>query len=394
MSTYNSVHTIRDLVHSAASSYGDRDYLRFIEEDKVNSVTFNQFRNETDAIAAWTMQQSKKLGRSVKVAMLSPNNPLYLKMLLGVMCGGGVSVPLDPQMDQKTLCNCLNKAEVDVLIYDKSINFDRKDIYKSCNNLLSIFYMKDIDNQDCEDIIRKNADVCYEPEISENDCAIIIFTSGTTGEEKGVMLSHANLVDSAFNVDHKSAVQLNILPFHHAFGLNADVLLALAIGSTTCFNLGMDKLGESLRIYEPSSINMVPMIAQALYTKIVLLSQQTSKTLEECKQLVFGRNIKQIITGGAHLPSELVEKYHAIGIFICQGYGMTECSPTISTPIMDRPDKAHTAYSIQIKHTTNKFFHNQILQNQYCVFFLTHLRFKFGPLITPFLKFVSSNFSK
>ncbi len=343
MLTFENIHTIRDLVQDAAKVYGNSDFLRFNENGEIKNISFHQFKKETNAIATWTSKQSEKIGHKVRVAMLSPNNSLYAEMILGVMCGGGVSVPIDPQMNQDTLCNCINKAEVDILIYDKSIHFDRDEIYEKCNCLSAIFYMKDDESNDCEDIISKYMNTDVNPEISEKDCAVIIFTSGTTGEEKGVMLSHANLIDTTFNADFDAHVQISVLPLHHAFGLKADLLTALGIGSITCFHDGMDKLGEALRTYEPTNLNMVPMIAQALYTKIVLLSQQTRKTLEECKEIVFGKNIKQIITGGAHLPAELVDKYHAIGVYICQGYGMTECSPSISVPHMDRPDKAHTA---------------------------------------------------
>lgn len=337
------IHTVKDLVNEAAREYNDRDYLRFVENGEIKGISFKQFKEDTDAIAAWTLRQNKKLGKRVKIAMLSPNSSLYTKMLIGIMCGNGVSVPIDPQIEQENLYNCLNKAEVDIIIYDKSIPLDRKTIFNKCKNIQNILHFEDNENRDCSDIIEKykGSEACAE--ISEKDCAVIIFTSGTTGEEKGVMLSHANLIDTVFNSYYDDAVQLSILPIHHAFGLKADFLLALGIGSTTCFIEGMDKLGEALQMYQPSSLNMVPMIANALYTKIVMLSQQTRKTLEECRELVFGKNIKQIITGGAHLPSELVDKYHAIGVFIAQGYGMTECSPTISTPIMNRADKAYTA---------------------------------------------------
>uniref|UniRef100_UPI00405681BB AMP-binding protein n=1 Tax=Acetatifactor sp. TaxID=1872090 RepID=UPI00405681BB len=333
---------IHDLVCRASSIFGDKDYLRYLSNGNVCSVTFNQFKEDTDAIANWTMRQNKKLGRNARIAMLSPNSALYAKVMIGVMCGGGISVPMDPQVTHETLCNCVNRAEVDIIIYDKTIKIDRKDIFNKCKSVKSIFHMQDDENRDCLDIIEQYKSITCEPEINEKDCAVIIFTSGTTGVEKGVMLSHANLIDTTFNADFESQVQLSVLPMHHAFGLKADFLTALGIGSTTCFHDGMDKLGEALHTFEPASLNMVPMIANALYTKIVMLSQQTRKTLEECKELVFGKNIKQIITGGAHLPAELVDKYHAIGVFIAQGYGMSECSPTISTPIMDRYDKAHT----------------------------------------------------
>ncbi len=342
MSAQDAIHSVRDLVHYAADAFGEQDFLRYIENDQVGSVTFNQFRDKADAIAAWTARQNKKLGRKVRVAMLSPNNALYAVVMLGVMCGGGVSVPMDPQITHETLCNCLNKAEVDIILHDKAIKLDRKGIYNTCKSVERILYMRDEESRDCLDIIEKYKDTAYEPEIDEKECAIIIFTSGTTGVEKGVMLSHANLIDTTFNAVFVPYIQVSVLPMHHAFGLKADLLASMGIGSITCFHNGMDKLGEALRIFEPTSLNMVPMIANALYTKIVLLSQQTRKTLEECKELVFGKRIKQIITGGAHLPSELVDKYQAIGVFIAQGYGMSECSPSISVPSIDRPDKAHS----------------------------------------------------
>lgn len=337
------IHTVKDLVCEAAREYNDKDYLRYLENEEIKSVSFKQFKEDTDAIAAWTLRQNKKLGKRVKIAMLSPNNQLYTKMLIGIMCGNGVSVPIDPQTTLESLYNCLNKAEVDIIIHDKSIPLDRKKVFNKCKNIQNILHFQDDENRDCEDIIEKYRGSEVQAEISEKDCAVIIFTSGTTGEEKGVMLSHSNLIDTVFNEYYDDAVQLSILPIHHAFGLKADFLLALGIGSTTCFFNGMDELGKALQMYQPSSLNMVPMIANALYTKIVMLSQQTRKTLEECKELVFGKNIRQIITGGAHLPSELVDKYQAIGVYIAQGYGMTECSPTISGPVMDRPDKAFTA---------------------------------------------------
>lgn len=141
MSAQDAIHSVRDLVHYAADAFGEQDSLRYIENDQVGSVTFNQFRDKADAIAAWTVRQNKKLGRKVRVAMLSPNNALYAVVMLGVMCGGGVSVPMDPQITHKTLCNCLNKAEVDIILHDKAIKLDRKGIYNTCKSVERILYI-------------------------------------------------------------------------------------------------------------------------------------------------------------------------------------------------------------------------------------------------------------
>ncbi|MBP3412776.1 MAG: AMP-binding protein [Oscillospiraceae bacterium] len=341
MATRETILTVRDLVYSAAEKFEDKDFLRFIKSGEVGRVSFRQFQQETEAIAVWTMEQSQKLGHRVRVAMLSPNNALYASVMFGVMCGGGIAVPMDPQVTQDALCNCVNRAEVDIILHHKAIAMDREVVCRRCKTVSSIFYMQDEDGC-CQELLEQYRGATCSPVIQEEDCAIIIFTSGTTGVEKGVMLSHRNLIDTTFNAEFDAKSQISVLPMHHAFGLKADFLTALGIGSTTCFHNGMDKLGEALSVFQPTNLNMVPMIANALYTKIVLISQQTGKSLEECKKLVYGQNIQQIITGGAHLPSELVDKYQAIGVYIAQGYGMTECSPSISVPCMNRADKAHS----------------------------------------------------
>lgn len=350
MLTYETVHTIRELVHDAALVYKDLDYLRFVKEDKIYSTSFAEFEKEAESIAAWTEEQTKKLGHPVRIAMVSANSVLYLKMLVGVICGGGVAVPMDAKMDVNTLCRCMNKAEVDILIYEPDLAFEEKYIYETCKGISAIWYMAEGEVPACGSILKDYAGKKANSQVTEKDCAVIIFTSGTTGEEKGVMLSNGNLVDNVFNTEvPKYSIKLNVLPFHHAFCLKGDILVNFAIGSAICLNGGMNKLGENLLLFEPTLLNMVPMVAQALYTKLVMLSREQGKSIAECKELVFGKNIEKIVAGGAHLPAELVEKYRDIGIFCCQGYGMTECSPSISAPDMSRPDKASSAGHIVLR---------------------------------------------
>ena len=94
------------------------------------------------------------------------------------------------------------------------------------------------------------------------------------------------------------------------------------------------------------------MIAQALYTKIVMLAEKDGKTVIEVKDQVLGNRMERIPAAGAHLPEELVTKYAQMGVFLCQGYGMTECGPAISSPDMSRPDKAHTAGRVVLRCKT------------------------------------------
>ena len=97
MMNFESTRTIRQLVREAGKDYKDNVYLRTLRNNVVHDTTYGQFAVECDAIAAWTAEQSKKFGHAARVAMISTNSPLYVRMMLGVMAGGGVTVFLDPQ---------------------------------------------------------------------------------------------------------------------------------------------------------------------------------------------------------------------------------------------------------------------------------------------------------
>lgn len=353
MLTYENIHSIRELVEAAGDVNRDHAFIRYMEGDRIVDVTFGEFAERMRAVSAWVFERSRKAGHRLRVAMMSSNTPLYVHMLLGVICGGGVAIPMDPQMPSETVCGCLNKAEADILIFEPGLPVDTEMIYHRCPGVSRIMFMAEGNYPNCTYIFDNYKDKDTFMDVSEKDCAAILFTSGTTGEEKGVMLSNGNLVDSVFNTNHdKGFVKLNILPMHHAFCLNADILLNFSTQATVCMNGDTSKLAENLLLFKPSLLTMVPMVAQALYNKLILLAKEEGSTPEELKDKVFGPNLVKIITGGAHLPSELVEKYREIGIFICQGYGMTECSPTIASPDMSRPDKAHTAGRVVLRCET------------------------------------------
>lgn len=353
MLRYEDIRSIRQLVEEAAVENKGLPFIRYVDGDALKDITFDEFALSCKAVSAWVYERSRKAGHRLRVAMMSSNTPLYVHMLMGVITGGGVAIPMDPQMPMDTVCGCLNKAEADILIYEPGLNIDTDALHNNCPGLSRVMHMAEGNYPNCTYIFDNYKDRDLQLDVSDSDCAVILFTSGTTGEEKGVMLSNGNLVDSVFNTDHdKGFVKLNILPMNHAFCLNADILLNFSTQATVCMNGDTSKLAENLLLFRPSLISMVPMVAQALYNKLLLLSKEEGKTPAELKDRVFGPNLVKVVTGGAHLPAELVGKYREIGIFLCQGYGMTECSPTIASPDMSRPDKAHTAGRVVLRCET------------------------------------------
>lgn len=354
MMNYETVRTIRQLVQEAGKVYENHVYLRTLRDNTIYDTTYGQFSVECDAVAAWTAQQSKSLGHAVRVAMLSTNSPLYVRMMLGVMAGGGVSVFLDPQANEDVICGCLNKAEADVLLWEPKLMPNIENIRARCKTLSQTMQMAEgAFPETCGDIVSAYAGQQPDNCVDEKDCAAIIFTSGTTGEEKGVMLSNLNLLNALFGSSHrKFTTKVSVLPMHHAYCLNADVLMGLSNCTTLCINGDMTQLADNLLRFNPHSINVVPMVAQGLYTKMFMLAKKEGKTITEIKDRVLGSRMDRIITAGAHLPAELVDKYAQIGIFLSQGYGMTENGPSISAPDMSRPDKAHTAGRVVLRCKT------------------------------------------
>lgn len=354
MLTYETTRNIRQLVQDAASVYTDHVFIKTLKDGVEHNTTFAKFAEEMEAVSAWTEKQSEQLGHPARIAMVGGNSPIYVKMQVGVMCGGGISVLLDPQAGEETLARCMKKAEADILFYDDSLEIDIEQIKIRYPELEFAMKMDESEKEGCcGKILADYAGKQATNTICENDCAVIIFTSGTTGEEKGVMLSHLNLTNSVFNTSHaKFGVKLSVLPMHHAFCLNSDILISFGNCTTLCINGGMANLMDNLLYFEPKLINVVPMVAQTLYNKMVLLAKQQNKTIEEVKYQVLGNRMQKIVAGGAHLPSELVEKYQNIGIFLCQGYGMTESAPTIASPDMSRKDKAHTAGRVVLRCKT------------------------------------------
>lgn len=345
MITYENTKTINDLVQNAGKEHGEKVFLRYEDNDVVHDVTYRQFTAECNAVAAWTKEQDAVIGHKAQVGILGSSSHHYLAVMLGVMANGNTIVPLDIQLDVEGLADCLNRSDVDVLFYDWEHHPLVEGVKDLCPRVRTYISLQHGKHVPCSDnILQEFAGRIVSPDVSENDCAMILFTSGTTGRGKGVMLSNRNLIDNTFSSTDKkhpeNEIYLNILPIHHVFCINSDVLCALRYGVLLCLNREMSKLVDHLRLFEPTSFRAVPMVAKALYNRFCLLKKQyPEKTQEELKAEVYGSRLHKIVCGGGYLTPELAHNYMDLGISIGQGYGMSECSPVISAPDWERPDK-------------------------------------------------------
>lgn len=158
-----------------------------------------------------------------------------------------------------------------------------------------------------------------------------MFTSGTTGKSKGVMLSHRNLAENATCLDMKiepGTVILSVLPIHHAYCLSMDILKALSLGSVICINDSLLRVAKNIKLFEPNMILMVPLMIETLAKKLEEAAWMPAALV---KAKVFGKQFHTVCSGGAYLNQAYIDTFKRYGITILQGYGITECSPVIST---------------------------------------------------------------
>jgi long-chain acyl-CoA synthetase len=158
-----------------------------------------------------------------------------------------------------------------------------------------------------------------------------MFTSGTTGKSKGVMLTHRNLAENATAQDmgyEPGMVIMTVLPIHHAYCLSMDILKGTSIGAIICINDSLLRVAKNIKLFEPNMILMVPLMVETLAKK---LEEASFIPAPLVKAKVFGKQFHTVCSGGAYLNPDYIALFKKYGITILQGYGMTECAPVIST---------------------------------------------------------------
>ncbi|MBQ2228866.1 MAG: AMP-binding protein [Bacteroidales bacterium] len=188
--------------------------------------------------------------------------------------------------------------------------------------------------------------------------AKILFTSGTTGANKGVVLSNANLAANMMNCLDSIMVagentSMSVLPMHHATEINTHIMARIGCARLTYVNDNMRNMMANIKIFKPDVITVVPMIANAFYRNIWAGAKKAGKDeklrkgIKLCNFLrkfgvdkthelfpdvfaPFGGNLNMIVCGGSMLNPVVIKGMNDLGIHIENGYGITECGPLIS----------------------------------------------------------------
>jgi long-chain acyl-CoA synthetase len=306
------------------------------------------------------------------VAVIGETSPFWIAAYLGIIAAGLVAVPMDKELDPEEMKKFFDAADVSAVVYSKTFSETIPKITADSDKVKLLIPMHGSGYEADERITSYDNIVSageksereFHPDSDVERMAEILFTSGTTGSSKMVMLSQKNVfsvVSSAcatvdFNADD---VLVSCLPLHHTYEL-ACTLAACDFGAKICINDSLRHVLKNFKEYRPTGLVLVPMFISTMYKKILgeakrsgkdkilppaaritrylkLLGFDMSDKLFSDVKEAFGGRLEKIISGGAELPTEMIAVFEAFGISIYEGYGITECSPLVAvTPYYKR----------------------------------------------------------
>ncbi|MDR0689467.1 MAG: AMP-binding protein [Spirochaetaceae bacterium] len=346
--------TLPEAFKITVSRYGDRPCFTIFEPGRI-TLTYNEAYKIIRAVARWLHSRGIKKGDTV--ALTGKNSPEWAVSYIAIHFAGGVVVPIDYQLKTEEMDLLLKTSKARVLFVDE----EKHERYTQNPGVLTdIISLKKGIGTYVYDLDGPEADI-EQPQ--ETDLAAILFTSGTTGVPKGVMLTHANfLADNYLAQSHlvlfPSDVFYALLPIHHAYSMTVFIVV-MAVGAELVFGkrmvtkailkdlkeakitlfLGVPMLFNKLLAGIMRGIKEKGPIVFALVTIMMGISGFIKKTfkinpgkkmfhfiLEQASLTT----VKTCICGGGPLAASIFRKYNQLGINFIQGYGLTETSPIIN----------------------------------------------------------------
>ena len=330
---------VKNIIENTVEKYGELPAVKWLEKKDV-------FERSYADLYANAVSVRKALSASgyagEHIALIGLSSVEWIEAYLGIVTGTAVAVPLDANLPAEDLAELINRSDSTGLFLSPKHTGMLELFLNSCPALKNVWILQESasDKTFADDRVKflyeleaEGMDETGDMEAPDADStATIIYTSGTTGKSKGVMLSHRNIAENVENVRYSAepgTVLLSVLPIHHAFCLCMDWLKGFSGGACICINDSFLHMVRNMGIFKPDVMLMVPMMIEMIYKRLASVDPSTPK--EAVAANVFGGRLKLIFTGGAHLDPFYIDRFAEYGVEIFEGYGMSECSPVISS---------------------------------------------------------------
>ncbi len=356
----------RVMVENVARKYPDRiaySYKKDPHDEKAIDVTFSEVRDYVRDLGTAFIA----LGcTDKKVALVGESSYNWICCYFSLIAIGAVVVPIDKDMPLEDITGILDFAECEYIVYSTAVEEKIMQIGGSVPTLKTYICMGEpemasaVKLSDLAEEGRKrfeNGDnAYYDYEIDPDRLATIVFTSGTTGKGKGVMLSQRNIASDMTQGMYLFAITpktMAVLPPHHTYCSTVVFVGHFSQGCTTFINSGLKYFVNEIKEQQPSHLVLVPLFVETLYKRIWTTAEKSGKA-ETLKRIIkisnflrkigidlrrvffksilstLGGKLEMIISGGAAINQDIIDMFEAIGITILNGYGITECAPLVS----------------------------------------------------------------
>lgn len=362
------VSSVKEMLDRAAREAGDKDAYQFKDEnnkEKIVHVTYKEFKEDTESLGTAI---SKINMHNKHIAVIGENSYKWISVYITVLKSTGVLVPIDKELTLDGIIKVLKHSDSEVLFYSERyekwiqeikqsvptikyfIGFNKKE--DQGNNILS--YDKFI--EEGRKALKEGDTTYIDLKDDENNLKLLVYTSGTTGEPKGVMLTEHNILsvgNYGLQVAEIKTKCLSVLPYHHTYEAVAGLIISIHRQTTVCINDSLKNVLKNLQLYKPDYIYLVPAFTELFYKNIWANAEKTGKAktlriaipisnallkigIDIRKKLfksiydAFGGNLQEIICGSAPIRPDVGKFFNDIGIELYNGYGISECSPLVS----------------------------------------------------------------
>lgn len=354
------VSSIADMMTQALNEVPSKTAYRYKTGDDVHSLTYREFSDRVFSLGAYLTKMGFKNSRS---ACIGKNSISWITAYFTALRSEGSFVPMDKELPESDIIHLLNDSESEVVFYDEKFETLLRS-HRDELNFAKLFIGFDRSENDGDFVSLESAinegskldkaeflDCRNEPD----DLKLLVYTSGTTGMSKGVMLSERNIVSCVYYGLQVSTIYdngLSVLPYSHTYESVVDILVSFHHHSTLNINDSLPAILKNLQIFKPDYVYIVPAIAEMFYTRITrdlaakgmtetfngLIAKSNSLRqagIDKRREIfsflhdMFGGNLIKIVCGGAPIRPEVGEFFDNIGITLVNGYGITECSPLV-----------------------------------------------------------------
>ena len=352
---------IREMIRQCADMYGDKTAYSFrIKPNDKEAVTksYNDLKADVAALATELIARGYQGKHICLIGKLSYS---WVLVYYATMSIGSVLIPLDRDWQAADLADTVKKADTDLLIVDADIKDKGTEICETVG-LSSLLFIGGEENtldsliEAGSEKVAAGDDSLSAAPIDPMAMALLVFTSGTTGKGKGVMLSQKNILSDMAEVIpfiDFSVKCMAVLPPHHTYGSSVSILGQNSIGCHIYISSGIRYVSKELALEKPGHICAVPLYLETFYRKLTAGIKDSGKEglvrfmmklsnglrkigIDLRKPLFksvlknFGGELNMLISGGAPINQEIIDTFDALGINVLNGYGITECAPIIA----------------------------------------------------------------